>query len=47
VIPYESAEKLFKSIPGNNKELFSIEGGGHNYLQDFEVFKNGMAEALD
>ena len=47
IIPYESAEKLFKSIPGENKKFFTIEGGGHNYLQDFEVFKKGMSEALE
>ncbi|WP_289042058.1 alpha/beta hydrolase [uncultured Zobellia sp.] len=47
VIPYESAEKLFAVIPGNNKELFSISNAGHNYLQDFKVFKEGMNKVLD
>ena len=47
VIPYEAAEKLYGSIPGKNKRLYSIEGGGHNYLQDFKVFQEGMEEALD
>ena len=47
VIPYESAEKLFAAIPGNNKELFSISNAGHNYLQDFKVFKEGMNKVLD
>jgi len=47
VIPYESAEKLFNAIPGTNKKLFTIENAGHNYLQDFEVFKKGMVEALE
>ena len=47
VIPYESAEKLFATIPGNNKEFFSIANAGHNYLQDFKVFKEGMNKVLD
>lgn len=46
VIPFESSEKLFNSIPGKNKKLFAIENGGHNYLQDFQVFKDGIDEAL-
>lgn len=47
VIPYEYAEKLYKSISGEGKKMFTIEGGGHNYLQDYDVFKNGMNEALN
>ncbi|MBU2946410.1 alpha/beta hydrolase [Zobellia uliginosa] len=47
VIPYESAKKLYGAIPGNNKELFSISDAGHNYLQDFQVFKEGMSKVLD
>lgn len=46
VIPYKSAEKLYESIPGDNKRFFTIEGGGHNYLQDFEVFKEGISKVL-
>jgi len=47
VIPYKFAQKLFKSIPGDGKQLYTIEGGGHNYLQDYDVFKLGMDEALN
>ncbi|NNE76828.1 MAG: hypothetical protein HKN31_07115 [Pricia sp.] len=47
VIPYESAKKLYNSIPQKNKKLYTIEGAGHNYLQDFDIFKKGMANALD
>ncbi|CAM3609627.1 alpha/beta hydrolase [Zobellia roscoffensis] len=47
VIPYEFAEKLYAAIPGNNKQFFTIKEGGHNYLQDFKVFKEGMSKALD
>jgi len=47
VIPYKFAQKLFESIPGNGKKIFTIEDGGHNYLQDYDVFKIGMKEALN
>lgn len=47
VIPYKFAQKLFKSIPGDGKQLYTIEGGGHNYLQDYDVFKLGMDKALN
>ena len=46
VIPYESAENLFEVIPGNRKKLFTVKDAGHNYLQDFQVFKDGMDEVL-
>lgn len=47
VIPYKFAKKLYESIPGKAKKLYTVEGGGHNYLQAFEAFKSGMNEALD
>ncbi|WP_299534158.1 alpha/beta fold hydrolase [Ulvibacterium sp.] len=46
VIPYDSAKKLYESIPGNAKKMVTIEGGGHNYLQAFQAFRQGMGEAL-
>lgn len=46
VIPYKLAQKLYESIPGEGKKLYTIEGGEHNYLQDYDVFKKGMEEAL-
>lgn len=46
VIPYKFAQKLYKAIPGDGKKFFTIEGGGHSYLQDYDVFKKGMDEAL-
>ncbi|HEA23347.1 hypothetical protein LCGC14_1411750 [marine sediment metagenome] len=46
VIPYESAERLYKLIPNKDKILFTIPGGGHNYLQDFQVYKDGIGEIL-
>ncbi|CAM4380022.1 alpha/beta hydrolase [Zobellia nedashkovskayae] len=47
VIPFESAEKLYKAIPGKNKEFFGVPKAGHNYLQDFKIFKEGMSMILD
>ena len=47
VIPYKFAQKLYESIPGDGKKMYTIEGGGHNYLQDYKVFKEGMKEALN
>ncbi len=47
VIPYGQAERLYEQIPGEEKKMYRIEGGGHNYLQDFEAFKEGMDEAFE
>lgn len=47
VIPYKFAQKLYESIPGDRKNFYTIEGGSHNYLQDYEAFKIGMNEALN
>ncbi|WP_425236969.1 alpha/beta hydrolase [Ulvibacterium sp.] len=46
VIPYDAAKRLYESIPGKAKEMFTIEGGGHNYLQASTVFRKGIEEAL-
>lgn len=47
VIPFASGEKLFSEIPGNSKKFYTIKNAGHNYLQDFDVFKKGLTEALE
>ncbi len=47
VIPYKFAKKLYAAIPGDGKAFYSIEGGGHNYLQDYDAFKIGMETALE
>ncbi|NHF60128.1 alpha/beta hydrolase [Flavobacteriaceae bacterium TP-CH-4] len=47
IIPYEQAEDLYAVIPGDNKKFYRIEGGGHNYLQDFDGFKKGMEEVFN
>lgn len=47
VIPYKFAEQLYEEIPSaKHKKLFTVEGAGHNYLQDFDAFKEGMTEAF-
>jgi len=47
VIPYKFAQKLYEAIPGDGKKFYTIEGGSHNYLQDYDAFKTGMNEALN
>ncbi len=47
VIPYEQAEKLYNDIPTSLKKIYTIEGGGHNYLQDSKLFKMGMNEVFE
>lgn len=47
VIPYKFAKKLFEVIPEKiEKKMFTIEGGGHKYLEDSNVFKNGINEVF-
>ncbi|WP_422080273.1 alpha/beta hydrolase [Ulvibacterium sp.] len=46
VIPYDSAKRLYESIPGSAKQLFTIEGGRHNYLQSSPIFQQGIDKAL-
>jgi alpha-beta hydrolase superfamily lysophospholipase len=48
VIPYKFAKKLYEDIPETTKKkLYTVEGAGHNYLQDFDAFKVGMSEAFE
>ena len=46
VIPIAQAKDLYDEIPGTAKKFYEIEGAGHNYLQDFDVFKKGINEAF-
>lgn len=46
VIPYDSAKRLYESIPGAAKKMYTIAGGRHNDLQSAPVFLKGMDEAL-
>ncbi len=46
VIPFEQAEDLYQKIPDGQGSFYRVEGGGHNYLQDFKDFNEAMDEAL-
>jgi hypothetical protein len=47
VVPYASAKKLYKSIPAGQARFFSIEGGKHKNLIDFEPFIKGIEGILE
>ncbi|MFX0557023.1 alpha/beta hydrolase [Maribacter sp. CXY002] len=47
VIPYEQAQDLFNEIPDGQGYFYTVQGGGHNYLQDFEVFDQAMDDAFN
>ncbi len=47
VIPFEQAQDLFKKIPDGQGSFYKVEGGGHNYLQDFKEFNTAMNQALE
>lgn len=46
VVPYDSGKRLYEAIAGNHKKFYSIEGGSHNNLVDFEAYTNGISEIL-
>lgn len=46
VVSFDSGEKLFNSIPGNNKAMIVIEGGGHNNLSQFQAYLSGIEQIL-
>ena len=46
IIPFEQAQDLFTQVPEGQGTFYTVEGGGHNYLQDFKVFKKAMDAAL-
>ncbi len=47
VVPFESGEKLYESIPHTNKKLYTIPAGEHNNLSDFEQYQNGISNELE
>lgn len=47
VVPYKSGEKLFGEITGDNKQLYTITGGGHNNLIDFKSYHLGIEKELN
>ncbi|MBO3100116.1 alpha/beta hydrolase [Gelidibacter pelagius] len=46
VVPFESGKKLFDIAPKLQATFVEIEGGGHNDLINFKVYRNGIEEAL-
>ncbi|MEO9818150.1 MAG: alpha/beta fold hydrolase [Flavobacteriaceae bacterium] len=46
VVPYESGKKLFESIPNPNKKMYTISGGEHNNLNEFDGYWNGIKTEL-
>ncbi|NAY90990.1 alpha/beta fold hydrolase [Muricauda sp. JGD-17] len=47
VVSHESGKKLFESIPHDHKAFFSIKGGGHNNLDEFEAYWQGIKSILE
>ncbi|WP_411030815.1 alpha/beta hydrolase [Spongiimicrobium sp. 3-5] len=46
VVPYDSGKRLFDSISNNQKKMFTIKGGEHNNLIQFDTYLNGIDEIL-
>ena len=46
VIPYSSAQKLKSVAPQEHASFITIEGGCHNNLISFELFKEGIVSIL-
>lgn len=47
VVPYASAEKLYKSLNSNRVQFTVIESGGHNNLEDYELFVSQLDQILE
>lgn len=47
VVPYESGQKLFDAIKGQQKRFYTIEHGDHNNLVEFEAYQKGIAVELN
>ncbi len=46
VVPYDSGVRLFNSVPKPNKSFYTIQGGRHNNLKEFSVYREGIQELL-
>ncbi|MEM9001065.1 MAG: alpha/beta hydrolase [Bacteroidota bacterium] len=46
VVPYDSGKRLFESIPKGQKKFYTIIGGEHNNLVQFEAYLDGIREVL-
>ena len=46
VVPYNSGLRLFNSVSVDKNTFFTIKGGQHNNLNEFEVYRAGVQEIL-
>ena len=46
VVPYNSGLRLFNSVEINNNSFYTIKGGQHNNLREFQVYRDGIEEIL-
>jgi len=46
VVPYNSGLRLFNSVSVNKNSFFTIKGGQHNNLKEFQVYRDGIQEVL-
>jgi alpha-beta hydrolase superfamily lysophospholipase len=47
VVPIDSGKKLYDAIGDNPARFYTIEGGKHNNLIEFDSFREGLAETLE
>ncbi len=47
VVPYQTGERLYKSIPTKNKQMITIPKGSHNDLIEFEGYLNTIDKILE
>ncbi len=47
VVPIDSGKKLYDAIGDNPARFYTIEGGRHNNLIEFDSFREGLAETLE
>lgn len=46
VVPYKSGKKLFEISPKNKTQFFTIDGGGHKNLIDFDAYSEAIQNIL-
>lgn len=46
VVPYSSAEKLKAAAPSEQTQFITVEGGGHNDLIEFDMYRETIKDIL-
>jgi len=46
VVPYDSGKRLFNEIRATQKKLYTVDGGGHNNLSDYDTYTKGIDALL-